>query len=77
MLKHGTPLAFRVVNGVSGHLLNCVCNLWLFPEDATELSVPLRVVTSSAGLPSKRCLGIGSYLEWTGKSVSFRICHDT
>ena len=32
--------------------------------------IPLCVVTSSSGLHSKWCLGIVSYLEWTGKSLS-------
>ena len=40
------------------------------------MSVCLRVVTSSSGLHSKRCLGIGTCLDWTGKSVSFRMWHD-
>ena len=34
------------------------------------------VVTSSSGLHSKRCPGIRTYLEWTGKSVSFGMWHD-
>ena len=34
------------------------------------------VVTSFSGLHSKRCPDIGAYLEWTGKSVSFRMWHD-
>ena len=76
MLRHGTPLASRVVHGVSGHLSSFIWNLWLFPENATRVSVPLRVVTSASGLHSKRCPGIGTYLEWTGKSVSFRTWHN-
>ena len=39
------------------------------------VSVPLRVVPSSKGLSSKRCPGIGSYQERTGKSGSFGMCH--
>ena len=38
--------------------------------------MPLRVVTSSSGLHSKRCPGIGTSLERTGKSVSFGMWHD-
>ena len=76
VLRHGTPLASQVVHGVSGHLSSCIWNLRLFPEDATGLSVPFRVLTSSLGLHSKRCLGIRTYLEWTGKSVSFGMWHD-
>ena len=76
VLRHGTPLASRVVHGVSGHLSSCIWNLHLFPEDATGLSVPFCVLTSSSVLHSKRCPGIRTYLEWTGKSVSFRMWHD-
>ena len=38
--------------------------------------MPLRVVTSSSGLHLKRCPGIRTYLEWTGKSFSFRMWHN-
>ena len=76
VLRHGTPLASRVVHGVSGHLSSCIWNLRLFPEDATGLSVPFHVLTSSLGLHLKRCPGIRTYLEWTGKLVSFGMWHD-
>ena len=33
-LRNGTPLASRVVHGVSGPLSNCVSNLQVFPDDA-------------------------------------------
>ena len=33
-LRNGTPLASRVVHGVSGPLSNCVWNLQFFPDDA-------------------------------------------
>ena len=76
VLRNGTPLASRVVHGVTGHLSSCIWNLQLFPDDVNGESVPLRVMTSSSGLHSRRCPGIGNYLEWTGKSVSFRMWHD-
>ena len=76
MLRHGTPLASQVVHGMSGHLSSCIWNLQLFLEDATKVSVPLHVVTSCLGLHSKRCPGIGNYLEWTGKPVSFGMWHE-
>ena len=76
VLRHGTPLASQVVHGVSGHLSSCIWNLRLFPEDATGLSVPFHVLTSSLGLHLKRCPGIRTYLEWTGKLVSFGMWHD-
>ena len=33
-LRNGTPLASRVVHGVSGPLSNCVWNLQVFPDHA-------------------------------------------
>ena len=74
VLRNGTPLASLVVLRVTGHLSRCVWNLWLFPDDATGVSVPLRVVTSSSWLHWKKCLGIGTYLGSTGISVSFGMC---
>ena len=76
MLRNGTPLASRDVHKVTGHLSSCIWNLGLFQDDANEVSVPLNVVTSSSGLHSKSCPGMGTYLEWMGKSVSFRMWHD-
>ena len=76
VLRNGTLLASRVVQGVTGHWSSCIWNLRLFPDDVTVVSGALRVVTSSSGLHSKRCPGIGTYLEWMGKSVSFGMWHD-
>ena len=59
LLRNGTPLASRVVHWVTTHLLSCIGNLRVFPDDATGVLVPLRVVTSSTGLHSKSCPGIG------------------
>ena len=77
MLRNGTPLASRVVLGVAGPLLSCIWNLWLFPDNATVVSVPLRVMTSSSGLNSKRCPEIRAHLEWSGKLVSFEMWQDS
>ena len=38
--------------------------------------IPFGVVTSSSGLHSKRCPGIGTYLEQTGRSLSFLKWHN-
>ena len=73
----GTLLASLVVHRVTGQLSSCIWNLRLFLDDATGVSVPIRVVTSSSGLHSKMCPGIGTFLEWTGKLVSFGMWHDT
>ena len=59
LLRNRTPLSSRVVHRVIGHLSSCIWNLRVFPDDATRVSVPLRVVTSSTGLHSKRSPGIG------------------
>ena len=64
VLRNGTLLPSQIVHGVTGHLSSCIWNLQLFPDDATGVSVRLRVVISSSGLHSKRCPGIGTYLEW-------------
>ena len=74
--RYRTPLASRVVHRVSGDLSSCIWDLWLFWEDPTNELVPLCVVTSSSGLHLKRCLGIRTYLEWTGKSLSFGMWQD-
>ena len=66
VLRNGTPLASRGVYWVTGHLSSCIWNLWLFPDYASGVSVPLRVVTSSAGLHTKKCPAIRAYLEWKG-----------
>ena len=76
VLRNRNPLASWVVHRVSGHLSSCIWNLRLFLEDSTGVSVSLHVVTSSSGLHSKRCPGIGTYLECTRKSVSFGMWHD-
>ena len=76
VLRNGTPLASCIVHRLTGRLWSCIYNLRPFRDDATGVSVLLRVVTSSSGLQSKRCRGIGTYLEWMGKSVSFRMSHD-
>ena len=76
VLRHGTRLASRVVNGVSGLLSSWIWNLQLFPEDATGVSVPLHVVTRYSGFHSYRCRGIGPYVECMGKSVSIGMCHN-
>ena len=56
----------RVVNGVTGHLLSCIWILWLFPDNATGVSVALPVVTSSSGLHSKSARELGIILSGWG-----------
>ena len=54
-----TPLASLAVHRVTGHLSSCIWNVQLFLDDATGVSMALRIVTSSSGLHSKRCPSIG------------------
>ena len=60
MLGNETPLASRVVHGVTVHLLSCIWNLRIFPDDALGCQCPF-VLTSSTNLHSTRSLGIGFY----------------
>ena len=46
-----------------------------FSGRCTGVSVPLGVVPSSTGLPSKRCPALGSCQERAGKSGSFGMWH--
>ena len=59
MLRNGTPLDSRVFHGMTGHLSSFIMDLRVFPVNAIRMSVPLRVVTSSTVLHSKKCPGIG------------------
>ena len=38
--RNGTPLASRVIHGVTGNLSNCVWNLRVFPDDARGCQCP-------------------------------------
>ena len=65
------------MNEVSGLLSSWIWNLHLFLEDATGVSVPLRVVTSFSGLHSNRCPDISTFNEWTGTSVFQNVAQPT
>ena len=76
VLRHGTRLASRVVNGMSGLMSSWIWNLQLFLEYATSVSVPFHVVTQYSWFHLNQCRGIRPYLEWMGKSVSLALWHD-
>ena len=59
VLRNGTLLSSRVVHGVTAQLSCCIWNLRVFLDNTTGVSVSFRVVTSSTGLHSKKCLVIG------------------
>ena len=56
MLRHETRLASRVGNGVSSLLSSWICNMRLFMEDATGVSVPIGVVTQYSRFHSNQAL---------------------
>ena len=58
--SNGTPLASRVVHGMTGHLSSCMWNLRFWGTMHRGVSAPF-VVPSSTGLSSKRCLVIGFF----------------
>ena len=75
VLRHGTPLATRVVHGVTGHLSSCIWNLWVFPDDARGYQSPFVLRLHRQGCIQRGVRASGSYQERTGKSGSFRMWH--
>ena len=73
--RNGTPLAFQVVHGVTGHLLICVWNLRLFQDDAWGFQYPFVLCLHQKGYLQRGVWALGSYQERTGKSGSFGMCH--
>ena len=63
VLRNDSPLASRVVLGVTGHLSCCMWNLQVFPDDARGCQCPF-------AFHLKRCLGIGFLLRADRKSGS-------
>ena len=76
VFRHGTLLAARVVHGVTGHLLSCIWNLRVFPEDARGCQCPFVLRLHPQG-----CIGRGvrasGYQGRTGTSGSFGMWHHT
>ena len=73
--RNGTPLASRVVHGVTGHLSSCVWNLWVFPDYALGCQGPYVLCLHPQGCLSRGARALGSYQKWTGKSGSFGMWH--
>ena len=74
-LRKGTPLASRVVQGVSGPLSSCVWNLRVFPDDAQGCQCPFVLCLHPQGCLRRGVRASGSYQERTGKSGSFGMWH--
>ena len=75
MWRNGTPLACRVVHGVTDHLLNCVCNLRVFLDDARGCQCPFVLCFHPQVFLRKGVRASRSYQEQTGKSGSFGLWH--
>ena len=69
--RHGSPLALRVVHGVTGHLLSCVWNLWVFPDDAQGCQCPFVLCLHPQGCLQRGVRASGSFQERTRKLGSF------
>ena len=74
-LRNGTPLASRVIHGVTGNFSNCVWNLRVFPDDARGCQCPFVLCLHPQGCLSRGVRASGSYQEWTGESGSFSMCY--
>ena len=70
--RHGSPLPSQGVKGVSVFLSNRHRGLGLFSQGATGLSHLPSCFVSVLGVPVKSVQGNQAYLEWMGKSGSFR-----
>ena len=75
MWRNGTPLASRVVHGVTDHLLNCVCNLRVFLDDERGCQCPFVLCFHPQAFLRKGVRASRSYQEQTGKSGSFGLWH--
>ena len=73
MWRKGTPLASRVFHGVTGHLLNCVWNLWVFLDDARGCQCPLVLCLHPQDCLRRGVQASGSYQERSVKSGSSRM----
>ena len=69
--RNGSPLAFRVVHGVTGHLLSCVWNLRVFPDDAQGCQCPFVLCLHPQGCLQRGVRASGSFQERTRKLGSF------
>ena len=65
-LRNGTPLASRVVHGLSGHLSICTWNLQVFPYDARGCQCPFVLCLHPQGCLRRGVQASGSYQERTG-----------
>ena len=70
--KNGSPLAFRVVYGVTGNLSNCLCH----PRDEAQgCQCPFVLCLHPRVFLQRGVLASGSFQEWTVKLGSFGMWH--
>ena len=75
VLRHGTPLAARVVHGVTGQLSSCIWNLRVFPDHARGCQCPFVFRLHPQCCIQRGVRALGSYQEWTGTSGTFGMWH--
>ena len=73
--RKGTPLASRVFHGVTGHLLKCVWNLWVFLDDARGCQCRFVLCLHPQGCLQRGVQASDSSQERTGKSGSLGMWH--
>ena len=75
LCRNGSPLAFRVVHGMTGHLSRCAWNLRVFLDDAPGCQCPFVLCFHPQCCLRGGVRASGFYQEWTGKSGSFGMWH--
>ena len=73
--RNESPLAFRVVHGVTGHFLSCLWNLRVFPDDARGCQCPFVLCLHPQSFLQRGVQASGSFQELTGKSGSLGLWH--
>ena len=73
--RNGTPLASRVVHGVTGHLSISMWNLRDFLDDAQGCQFPFLLCLHPQGYLRRGVRASGSYQERTGKLGSLSMSH--
>ena len=73
--RNGTLLSSRVVHGVTGHLLSCMWNMRVFPDDAKGCQCRFVLCLHPQVCLRRGVRASGSYQEQTRKLGSFCIWH--
>ena len=75
MSEEGNSACLSNCSGCLRHLVELCVETAGYPGRCTGVSLPIQLLPSPTGLPSKRCPASGSFQERTGKSGSFGMWH--